>query len=390
MDELDRLISKLEWRQKRGFSKLLLIGRRLYRNLRFVFFDWRANRTLAVIAAQTHGVPRRRQFFRFATLALKRGYSPEDYYRFRMYATPEQAPYFLSLRKNIILRTYLYDALGLDPAPLADKRLFYRRCKNADLPVPETLVDFSQGKEQWWSQPGLPACDLFLKEAVGLCGAGAAQWLWVGAGYWTEKTHGKLNEAELINELKAGSHTAAIMLQRRLTNHTELADLASSGLCTVRIVTMRAPEEKRPEILLAVFRIPTSDAVVDNFAQGGLACAVDLSSGVLRVAVRKKQSLAHMNITHHPDTKALILNRQIPMWDDVLQLALRAHHEFSAFPSVGWDIAVTPSGPVLIEGNYNWDVLLAQQPGWRPLGATRFVSHLRSWIRSASLPAASR
>jgi len=383
MNELHRLISNLEWSQNRGFSKLLLIGRRLYARLRSVIFDWRATRTLAVVAAQTHGVPQRRQFFHLARLALKYGYSPEDYYRFRMYAAPERAAYFLSLRTNIILRTYLYDALGLDPAPLADKRLFYQRCKDAGLPVPETVADFSQGKEQWWSQPRLPACDLFVKEAVGLCGAGATQWLWVGPGCWKEKMRGQLNEAELISELKARSYDAAIVLQRRLTNHANLADLARSGLCTARIVTMRAPEEKRPEILLAVFRIPTSDAVVDNFAQGGLACAVDLRSGALEVAVRKKQSLAHIDITHHPDTKALILNRRVPMWNEVLELALHAHHEFSTFPSVGWDIAITPSGPVLIEGNYNWDVLLAQQPGWRPLGATRFVPHLRSWIRSA-------
>jgi hypothetical protein len=56
-----------------------------------------------------------------------------------------------------------------------------------------------------------------------------------------------------------------------------------------------------------------------------------------------------------------------------LELCLQAHPVFSDFPSAGRDVASTPDGPVLIEGDHDWDAQLAQQPGCRPLGNTRFA-----------------
>jgi hypothetical protein len=68
------------------------------------------------------------------------------------------------------------------------------------------------------------------------------------------------------------------------------------------------------------------------------------------------------------------------MWDAVLALAISAHRVFSQFPSVGWDVAITSDGPVLMEGNYDWGVNLVQQPGERPLGATAYPEHILSWL----------
>jgi hypothetical protein len=80
----------------------------------------------------------------------------------------------------------------------------------------------------------------------------------------------------------------------------------------------------------------------------------------------------------------------LPEWRQVMELALAAHTAFPEFPSIGWDIAITPSGVVLIEANYNWDVVLAQQPACCGLGATSFLEHYFSWVNWAQQTAASR
>src|SRR5205823_9414061 len=102
-NDLHRLTSELERYRNRGLARLILIARRSYAKFKLIFVEWRATRSLAVAAAQIHGVSRRRQFFHFVRLVLRYGYSPEDYYRFRMCAAPDLAAYFLPLRTNIIV-----------------------------------------------------------------------------------------------------------------------------------------------------------------------------------------------------------------------------------------------------------------------------------------------
>jgi Sugar-transfer associated ATP-grasp len=48
------------------------------------------------------------------------------------------------------------------------------------------------------------------------------------------------------------------------------------------------------------------------------------------------------------------------MWDDVVQICRKAFAHCRGMNYVGWDIIVTPNGPVVLEGNYFSDVNLLQ------------------------------
>lgn len=345
-----------------------------------VLTSWRAVQRYGPAVARECGVPMSRQLTLLGLLGVRYRISPDDYYRYRMYRMPvREAPSFLSLYTNIERREWIYRQLSIGKEPLSDKRLFYRRCSADGLPVPETVAEFEGGAVRWWSDGKLPRCDLFVKEGAALCGAGAARWDFQGEDQWRADGGRLVDEPDLIGELCEQSRSAMLLLQRRLENHPDLVPLGPAGLCTVRVVTIRKPEDTTPEILLAVFRMPTGANVADNFARGGLAGPVDPATGTLGPAVYKDLSVAHRDVSIHPDTGAAISGRHLPCWQDAVALALRAHHLFAEFPSVGWDIAITPVGPVVVEGNYNWDVVLAQQAGCRPLGATRFVEHYRAW-----------
>src|SRR5690606_12634464 len=93
------------------------------------------------------------------------------------------------------------------------------------------------------------------------------------------------DEQGLLNHLANLSKEAPFVLQQRLTNHAALLDLSPRGLCTVRIVTFRAPDAQSSEILLSAFRIPKGGDIADNFARGGVACPIDVETGTLGVAV---------------------------------------------------------------------------------------------------------
>lgn len=330
--------------------------------------------------AQTHGIPVHAQVLHLLHM-LRRGYSSDDFYRFRMYRSSRaDASLFVSLRSNIALRSELYRRLKLDVNALADKRRFGRAAEAAGLPVAVTIADFADGSVHWWKETSLPPVDLFVKEAASMWGAGATTWTWDGQGHWTSEGRA-LDAPSLLSQLAARSREAPLLLQRRLSNHPDLIDFGPHGLCTVRVVTLRPPAAAVPEVLMAAFRMPVDGDIADNFARGGLACAVDLRDGILGPAARKKLRLAHLDFERHPDTGAQIPGHRLPLWQDVMALALRAHAAFAQFPSVGWDIAITPDGPVLLEGNFNWDVVLVQQAGCRPLGATAWTQHVLEWGR---------
>jgi len=94
---------------------------------------------------------------------------------------------------------------------------------------------------------------------------------------------------------------------------------------------------------------------------------------VIGTAVRTGEHLRPLRFDVHPDTGAPITGFRIPFWSQTVALALHAHERLGHNPCIGWDIAVLPSGPVLLEGNWNAGVLLLQIPCGLGLLSTEFA-----------------
>ena len=57
----------------------------------------------------------------------------------------------------------------------------------------------------------------------------------------------------------------------------------------------------------------------------------------------------------------------LPFAGEAVALACRSHEDLGSLRSVGWDLAVTPDGPTVVEGNTYWNgaMFMAIDPGFK-------------------------
>jgi hypothetical protein len=68
----------------------------------------------------------------------------------------------------------------------------------------------------------------------------------------------------------------------------------------------------------------------------------------------------------------------LPDWDSALRHVKAAHQACPNFVFVGWDVAFTPQGAMILEGNANWEAATYQTLRGKPLGSTKFATILAS------------
>jgi hypothetical protein len=145
------------------------------------------------------------------------------------------------------------------------------------------------------------------------------------------------------------------LIQPIIDVHPSLEPLLSPhGVGTTRITTIDDGEGHR--LLAAAARFTTGTNVTDNFAHGAagnLVGEVDLVSGrIVRCTASRTTTWPDMtSVVRHPDTGAVIIGFELPDWEAALDLVHRAAPTVPVLRLIGWDIAFTPTGPVIVEMN---------------------------------------
>ena len=106
----------------------------------------------------------------------------------------------------------------------------------------------------------------------------------------------------------------------------------------------------------------------DNFHAGGLAYPLDLETGRVSGPGRNNRDLNEY--VHHPGSLIFMPGFQVPFWPQVTGLVRQAMDRVPSLGYVGWDVAVRPEGPELIEGNVSWpggNIIQFDRVGKRPL-----------------------
>lgn len=137
-----------------------------------------------------------------------------------------------------------------------------------------------------------------------------------------------------------------VFLEEVIKQCKELNKLCPTSCNTIRIMTFN--NHGTPEILWAGLRIGNGINSVDNFHAGGMATEIDLETGKLIMPALDKDL---NEFTHHPTTKVKIQGFQLPYFEEVKTMVKEACLESDKILVVGWDVALTEEGPVIIEGN---------------------------------------
>jgi hypothetical protein len=193
-----------------------------------------------------------------------------------------------------------------------------------------------------------------------------------------------------------------------LPQHPTLAGIFPGSLNTLRLVTLR--HGASVEVLPVTLRLGTgarmsdgSTSRIDSFAPsgygptsgaaeregGGLAIAVDEEGRLASTARYRDASLAHVD--RHPVTGTRFEDLILPDFDAVMDVVRRAAMRLPGVASVGWDVALTPTGPALLEGNDNWGaILLEVARGTGSLPSLMAVGHDAVYAPHAGRRAAKR
>jgi hypothetical protein len=162
--------------------------------------------------------------------------------------------------------------------------------------------------------------------------------------------------------------TADILVQPVITQHKVINDLHPGSLNTIRIDTLLYDNQCINNA--AVLKIGVDGMIVDNLRAGGLVVGIDIKTGRLFPTAMQRSKFTWVKCKYHPETHIAFSSITIPFWSDVIDLTREAALALPWLRTLGWDVAITQTGPILIETNINWGANLMQN-GWGGMGATR-------------------
>lgn len=150
---------------------------------------------------------------------------------------------------------------------------------------------------------------------------------------------------------------AGYVVQEGVPAHPALHRLAPWTTNTVRVMTL-VDAGGAPRVHAVAARLGRRGNETDNWAQGGVGVFVDLRDGALGEGVLKAER--GRRITAHPDTGEEFTGTALPFWQETLQTCLRGARLFPGLHSLGWDVVLSPQGPVVLEANADWDLQFVQ------------------------------
>ena len=308
--------------------------------------DWNRLKNHRNYVSEQFGLSKWHLFWDVIGSALKYGISFHEYYYYGFYNKPK------NLRAEYASMGFMYKyQKKMNPQEkrkmLSDKNLFdkafaefmHRDMMNPIVGTIEEISTFIDGREK-----------VVLKSSQG------------GGGKYIKIFNLKQENvnAQVLKD-EAVAHHYDIM-EEFVQQHEDLQRLSPNSLNTVRFIT-QLKNDGTVDVVGASLRMGILKNT-DNLSSGGITCKIDVETGKLDskgYAFDITQPLCEV----HPVSGIALVGFQVPHWDKVKAMCIKAASKYDDNKSVGWDVAIKQDGPLLIEGNHDWGARVWQMPAGR-------------------------
>ncbi len=164
-------------------------------------------------------------------------------------------------------------------------------------------------------------------------------------GKTVEKIDCKAEPAEAIYE-RLVNQERPHFFEEMIVQHPAVSAIYPYAINTVRLVTIQ--RDGKVHVASACCRFGNYGHSVDNFNNGGMTAPVDEKTGEITDFPIDKTKVLYEK---HPMTGAVFKGFVFPMWDQVLEMCTKAAMVVPQVGFIGWDVCITPDGPVIVEGN---------------------------------------
>ncbi|MCQ2551170.1 MAG: hypothetical protein MJ146_03110 [Clostridia bacterium] len=139
--------------------------------------------------------------------------------------------------------------------------------------------------------------------------------------------------------------TEKLIVEQCVKQHPELDKFDPGCVNTVRAVTIL--KDDVCHLAFALLKVGNG-GIADNLVRGGMAAAIDTKTGII---MADGVDVKGNRYECHPTSGQKFKGFQIPNWDALLETVDKAIRVVPGMNYIGWDIAITPDGVTIIEGN---------------------------------------
>ena len=158
----------------------------------------------------------------------------------------------------------------------------------------------------------------------------------------------KINEENIKNVFdRILSESDSSVLEELIIQKDPMKELHPASVNTIRIITY-LNDNNEVIIKYPFLKIGQNNSIVDNGGAGGILALINEKTGKVKTnGVDEKKNW----YKYHPNSEITLKGFQIPDWEEACNIAINAQKDMKEARLIGWDLAYSNKGWVVIEAN---------------------------------------